>query len=156
MLRSKIHEVCMSFFGMHTSLLVYLWLPKTVNISDVFFWRKSSIAGLVLIVWWNQQKLPLFCDLKHKVEFFSNTHFYIVGQTCWHLVFDCQSSTDRGKYDPHTALPICEQFNGRLGCSFRVFKYAHLCISCFSPTHGAFSLWGAPGNEPPSFEVTCE
>ena len=49
------------------------------------------------------------------------------------------SNTSRNRYDPVSAKPICERFNGRNGCSLRVCNYAHLCKSCYTPNHGDFN-----------------
>ena len=68
-------------------------------------------------------------------------------------------TTGRGKYDPHTARPICERFNGKHGCSLRVCKYSHVCISCFSPTHGDFTHRGTGAHKTNSYGINsnqCE
>ena len=48
------------------------------------------------------------------------------------------SSNARSTYDPSTGQEICGKFNGRYGCSLRNCRYAHVCRSCFSHSHGEF------------------
>ena len=45
-------------------------------------------------------------------------------------------ASSRNVYDPKSGKIICEKYNGRNGCNFRGCKYAHICKSCYSTSHG--------------------
>ena len=43
------------------------------------------------------------------------------------------------RYDPNSGKVICEKFNDRLGCNLHNCSYAHVCRSCYNPSHNDFS-----------------
>jgi hypothetical protein len=41
----------------------------------------------------------------------------------------------RSTFEPSTGRPICEKWNSRWGCTLKNCRYAHVCHSCYSPSH---------------------
>jgi hypothetical protein len=41
----------------------------------------------------------------------------------------------QSKFEPSTGRPICEKWNARWGCTLKNCRYAHVCLSCYAPTH---------------------
>lgn len=50
-----------------------------------------------------------------------------------------QRSGGRNKFDPGSGRNICQKFNGRNGCNLQSCKFAHVCFTCYSRTHGDFN-----------------
>ena len=49
------------------------------------------------------------------------------------------TARQRNRFDPNSGKIICEKFNGRLGCNLHNCSYAHVCRSCYNPSHNDFS-----------------
>jgi hypothetical protein len=45
------------------------------------------------------------------------------------------TSKHRSMFEPRTGTPICEKWNSRWGCTLKNCRYAHVCRSCYSPSH---------------------
>jgi hypothetical protein len=43
------------------------------------------------------------------------------------------------KFDPASGKPVCQRFNGRMGCSLAKCTYAHVCMTCLSGEHNDFN-----------------
>ena len=46
-----------------------------------------------------------------------------------------QRDNFRTNNDPRSGKPVCEKFNGRLGCALPACRYAHVCRTCFDASH---------------------
>lgn len=54
-------------------------------------------------------------------------------------------------FDPASGKPICQRFNGRLGCSFMRCNFSHVCMACYKPGHSEYShRQGASHGGPPT------